>query len=250
MRSDIDSEIYVEPPRGFEKFDESGKSYVLKLKRALYGTKQASRMWQLKLRSHLIEHMGFTNSSHDPCLFSRRWDDGTVILVGVYVDDIIVAHNGKLQWFIDKFTGPKGFRGKHVGPLSWFLGMSVEQGSDHKVEVHQEQYISKLMEKFAPARESSMVKHAMPCNPLVFQQLTTAKNDAERDKMAKLPYLQLIGSLLYLSTALRLDRTSPITCLYSALSCTTPVLMLTTQLSTYCCMSTTPNTTDSTSMAR
>ena len=92
--SDIDSEIYVEPPKGFEKYDENGKSYVLKLKRALYGTKQASRMWQLKLRSHLITKMGFTNSSHDPCLFSRHWDDGTVILVGVYVDDIILAHNG------------------------------------------------------------------------------------------------------------------------------------------------------------
>ena len=75
-QSDIDSEIYVEPPKGFEKYDENGKSYVLKLKRALYGTKQASRMWQLKLRSHLITKMEFTNSSHDPCLFSRHWDDG------------------------------------------------------------------------------------------------------------------------------------------------------------------------------
>ena len=112
-QSDIDSEIYVEPPRGFEKYDEHGKSYVLKLKRALYGTKQASRMWQLKLRSHLISKMGFTNSSHDSCLFSRHWDDGTVILVGVYVDDIILAHNGKLSWFINEFTGPKGFRAKH-----------------------------------------------------------------------------------------------------------------------------------------
>ena len=198
-QSDIDSEIYVEPPKGFEKYDENGKSYVLKLKRALYGTKQASRMWQLKLRSHLITKMGFTNSSHDPCLFSRHWDDGTVILVGVYVDDIILAHNGKLDWFIKEFTGPNGFRAKHVGPLSWFLGMSVHQGSDYSVEANQEQYITKLVEKFAPARTASLVKHAMPCNPLVFQKLSTAKDDSERDKMAKLPYLQLIGSLLYLT---------------------------------------------------
>ena len=204
-QSDIDKDIYVEPPRGFEKYDKHGNPYVLKLKRALYGTKQASRMWQLKLRSHLIDNMGFTNSTHDPCLFSRHWDDGTTIIVGVYVDDIVVAHNGKLKWFIDEFTGPKGFRGKHVGPLSWFLGMSVEQGSDYTVDLHQEQYLTKLLEKFVPARESSLIKHAMPCNPLTFQRLTTAKNDAERDKMAKLPYLQLIGSLLYLSTMTRPD---------------------------------------------
>ena len=204
-QSDIDSVIYVEPPRGFEKYDKDGKSYVLKLKRALYGTKQASRMWQLKLRSHLINHMGFTNSSHDPCLFSRRWEDGTVMILGVYVDDIVLAHNGKLAWFIDEFTGPKGFRAKHVGPLSWFLGMSVEQGSDYSVRVDQVQYIEKLIEKFAPARVASMIKHSMPCNPLTFQQLSTAKNDTERDKMKSLPYLQLIGSLLYLSTMSRPD---------------------------------------------
>ena len=57
---------------------------MLKLRKALYGTKQASRMWQLKLRSHLVDKMGFTNSNNDPCLFSRRWDDGSVILIGKY----------------------------------------------------------------------------------------------------------------------------------------------------------------------
>ena len=170
-QSEIDSDIYVEPPQGYEKYDENGKSYVLKLNKSLYGTKQASRMWQLKLRSHLVENMGFTNSTHDPCLYSRKWDDGSKILVGVYVDDIVVAHNGKLDWFVDNFTGPKGFRGKHVGPLSWFLGMSVEQGSDYSIIVHQEQYITKLLEKFVPSNKSSLIKHAMPCNPLTFQHL-------------------------------------------------------------------------------
>jgi len=205
-QSDIDKDIYVEPPPGFGKdgkFDKdgkNGKSYVLKLKKSLYGTKQASRMWQLKLRNHLVNNMGFTNSTHDPCLFSRRWDDGTVMIVGVYVDDIVVAHNGKLAWFVEEFTGPKGFRAKHIGPLSWFLGMSVEQGSDFSVTLHQEQYIIKMIERFIPTRTASVIKHAMPCNPLTFQKLTTAKSEAERAKMRSLPYLQLIGSLLYLTT--------------------------------------------------
>ena len=39
----------------------------------------------------------------------------------------------------------------------------------------------------------------MPCNPITFQQITTAKTEAEREKMKKLPYVQLIGSLLYLT---------------------------------------------------
>ena len=36
----IDNEIYVEPPRGFETKDKEGNECVLKLRKALYGTKQ------------------------------------------------------------------------------------------------------------------------------------------------------------------------------------------------------------------
>ena len=198
-QSEIDSEIYVDPPPGIPGYE--GK--VLKLKKSLYGTKQASRMWQLKLRSKLVE-MGFTNSSHDPCLFSKVDDDGKTMLVGVYVDDIILAHDASnprnLNWFIDEFTGPRGFRSKHVGPLSWFLGVEVDQANDYSITINQNQYVQKLVERFVPTRESSTIKHSMPCNPLTFQQLSTATTDEQRDKMKRLPYLQLIGSLLYLST--------------------------------------------------
>ena len=205
-QSEIDSDIYVEPPRGYEQSDVHGDTYVLKLKKALYGTKQASRMWQLKLRAYLVEHMGFSNSSNDPCLFSRRDSDDSVLIVGVYVDDIIVAHNNKkLKWFVDKFTGPGGFRAKHIGALSWFLGVSVEQKSDCTVSISQIQYVQKLVDKFISTNPSSTVKQSMPCNPLKFPKLTTAKTDSERAKASKLPYLQLIGSLLYLSTMTRPD---------------------------------------------
>ena len=205
-QSDIDSDIYVEPPKGYEQTDQHDDTYVLKLKKALYGTKQASRMWQLKLRSYLVKHMGFTNSSNDPCLFCRRDSDGSVLIVGVYVDDIILAHNGKkLSWYIDKFTGPEGFRAKHIGSLSWFLGVSVEQHQDMTVHLSQTQYVQKLYEKFINTSSSSTIKHSMPCNPLKFPKLTTAKSDSERNKASKLPYLQLIGSLLYLSTMTRPD---------------------------------------------
>jgi hypothetical protein len=194
-QADIDSEIYVDPPKGYPEYE--GK--VLKLKKSLYGTKQASRMWQLKLRSKLIE-MGFSNSPHDPCLFSRRTDSGSIILIGVYVDDIVLAHNERdLDWFIKTFTGPKGFNAKHVGPLSWFLGMEVDQAPDYTIKINQTQYLEKLVERFVPTNKGSVIKHAMPCNPLTFQTLTTAKDEAERDKAKRLPYLQLIGSLLYLT---------------------------------------------------
>ena len=206
-QSEIDKIIFVDPPKGYPQQSPDGTPCVLKLRKALYGTKQASRMWQLKLRSHLVDKMGFTNSTHDPCLFSRRVD-GSVLVVGVYVDDIIVSHNGikHLEWFSrSEFTGPNGFRAKHVGTLSWFLGVEVTQHDDYTVTLSQSQYVKKLVERFVPARPASLIKHAMPCNPLTFQSLTCASNDVERDKASRLPYMQLIGSLLYLSTMTRPD---------------------------------------------
>ena len=205
-QSEIDKVIYVEPPKGYPQVSPNGSPCVLKLRKALYGTKQASRMWQLKLRKHLVDNMGFSNSTHDPCLFSRRVDD-SILVVGVYVDDIIVSHNGAkhLEWFNQHFTGPKGFRAKHVGPLSWFLGVEVTQSKDFTVTLSQTQYVKKLLERFMPARPASMLKHAMPCNPITFQSLTCASTDVDRDKAARLPYMQLIGSLLYLSTMTRPD---------------------------------------------
>ena len=55
-QSDIDAEIYVEAPPGkFVSKDSKGRPNVLKLKKALYGTKQASKLWQDTLVNHLLK---------------------------------------------------------------------------------------------------------------------------------------------------------------------------------------------------
>ena len=66
-QADIDAEIYVESPKGYESKGRDGKYRVLKLQKALYGTKQAARLWQETLVAKL-KAMGFTQSPNDPCL--------------------------------------------------------------------------------------------------------------------------------------------------------------------------------------
>ena len=198
-QADIDAEIYVEPPKGFEAKDDNGDPMVLKLRKALYGTKQASRQWAVTLRKFLVDELKFTNSTHDPCLFTRVERDGRKMIIGVYVDDLLVCYHEKasLDRFSKQFTGK--FRASNLGPLSWFLGVSVSQGSDYRITLDQFQYIDKMLERFVPTNPGSVIKHCMPCNPLTFQKLSTATTDEERDKAARLPYLQLVGSLLYLT---------------------------------------------------
>lgn len=48
--------------------------------------------------------MGFFNSSYGPCLFSQKDSDSSVLIIGVYVDDVILVRDGEeVNWFIDKF---------------------------------------------------------------------------------------------------------------------------------------------------
>ena len=208
-QSEIDAEIYVEaPPGGFTPYDDQGRPQVLKLKKALYGTKQASRLWQDKLVNHLTKKMGFKRLNYDPCLFIKHSNDASHdMIVGVYVDDVVVAHNSlaQLRWFMEEFTGRQGFRSKHLGKLSWFLGMAVDQHADHSITVHQTKYTEKLLDKFIPSHATSSKSHTMPCNPEIFQRLSTSHDTQEKERLTKLPYLELVGSLLYLSTMTRPD---------------------------------------------
>ena len=56
-------------PTGFYYKDSDNKSdYVLRLKRNLYGLKQASFNWY-ELLTVGLEHVGFIQSKSDPCLF-------------------------------------------------------------------------------------------------------------------------------------------------------------------------------------
>ena len=205
-QSDIDAVIYVEaPPGNFTPKDSQGRPKVLKLRKALYGTKQASKLWQDTLIRHL-KTMGFHQLKNDPCIFMMKVRSHTLI-VGVYVDDVVLAHDSPelLRWFTAKFTGVGGFNATHKGKLDWFLGMGVDHHSDGSITIDQSKYCEKMLGKFIPSHSTSSRSHTSPCNPDSFQRLTTSRNPAEREKLSKLPYLELVGSLLYLSTMTRPD---------------------------------------------
>jgi hypothetical protein len=55
----------------------------------LYGLKQAPRAWNAKLDSTL-KKMGFKQSKHEAAIY-RKGSEGSVLLVGVYVDDLIIV---------------------------------------------------------------------------------------------------------------------------------------------------------------
>jgi hypothetical protein len=87
LSDDLKEEVYVHQPSGFAIPGKEGK--MLRLRKTLYGLRQASRVWNAKLDSTL-KGMGFGPSPHEAAIY--RWGNGgNSLLVGVYVDDLITG---------------------------------------------------------------------------------------------------------------------------------------------------------------
>jgi len=72
---------------------EERKEYmVCKLKRSIYGLKQASRQWYLKFND-IIVSFGFKENIVDRCIYLRVSGSKFIFLI-LYVDDILLATNG------------------------------------------------------------------------------------------------------------------------------------------------------------
>ena len=80
-QADVKVPIFLHTPQGVVFEDHSS---VLKLKKNLYGLKDARRTWWQYLSEGLVE-MGFTQCQTDQCVFLK---DDVIILI--YVDDCCI----------------------------------------------------------------------------------------------------------------------------------------------------------------
>ena len=65
----LNEEVFVEQPKGFQ--DPHFLDHVFRLKKTLYGLKQASRAWYDRLTTYLLDH-GFKRGQADRTLFVKR----------------------------------------------------------------------------------------------------------------------------------------------------------------------------------
>eukprot|EP00253_Pinus_taeda_P006556 PITA_06556 len=87
LNGEIEEEVYIDQPKGFETFDH--ESHVCRLKRALYGLKQAPHAWYTRINSYFTG-LGFTKSEVDVNLYNIVVKCKLLIIV-LYVDDLILT---------------------------------------------------------------------------------------------------------------------------------------------------------------
>jgi hypothetical protein len=141
LNGELQEEVFVHHSDGFIKVGSEHK--VFKLKKALYGLHQASRAWYAKLDITLIE-LGFSKIPSKPAIYKRFRE--SQLIVGVYVDDLIVT--GAVYDNINEFKKEMAlvFKMSDLGLLQYYLGIEVRQSGD-SITLSQGAYAKKILEK-------------------------------------------------------------------------------------------------------
>jgi len=98
---------------------------VCRLVKALYGFKQASKTWYIKMDKHLQDRV-FRGSFYDFNLYVKR-DDGDVVLLVIYVDDIIITSSKARPITKVKSKLCSTFDTTDLDLLHYCLGVEVQQ---------------------------------------------------------------------------------------------------------------------------
>ncbi|GJR74209.1 retrovirus-related pol polyprotein from transposon TNT 1-94 [Tanacetum coccineum] len=116
LNGPLKEEVYVAQPDGFVDPDHPEKVY--RLRKTLYGFKQAPRAWYDELSNFLMSK-GFSKGTIDPTLFTIRYRDD-ILLVQIYIDDIIFGT-----------SDPQSPRGIFINQAKYALEILKKNGIDN-----------------------------------------------------------------------------------------------------------------------
>jgi hypothetical protein len=185
LNGELLEDVYVEQPPGFVKKGEEHK--VLHLIKALYGLRQAPRAWYSKLDSSLLK-LGFTRSTSEHAVYLRGHGERRLI-VGVYVDDLVITGGNQQDIYKFKQEMKSTFQMSDLGLSKYYLGLEVMQ-SKEGITVCQRAYATKILDV---AGLSDCKPSETPMEPRLKLSKTSAAPAVNPTQ-----YRSIVGSLRYL----------------------------------------------------
>lgn len=161
---------------------------MCRLKKSLYGLRQAPRNWFSKLSSTL-KNLNFQQSLSDYSLFTHI-TVSTITLVLVYVDDLLLAGNDRKKIEHLKLMLSNTFKMKDLGDVRYFLGLEISR-SPAGFFVSQKKYTVDLLDEFGLTTASTL---KLPMD--IHLRLNTDTGEFLKDPH---PYQRLLGKLIYLT---------------------------------------------------
>ncbi|KAI3461498.1 hypothetical protein Pfo_018161, partial [Paulownia fortunei] len=147
----------------------------------------------------------YTRRKYNHCVYLHKLQDGSFIYLLLYVDDILIASQSQME--IDKLKAQlnQEFEMKDLGKAKKILGIEISRDRTRgKLCLTQKQYLKKVLQCFGMTESSKPVSTPLAPHLKISAQLSP-KNDEEREYMAKVPYANAVGSLMYAMMCTRPD---------------------------------------------
>ncbi|GKC05193.1 retrotransposon protein, putative, ty1-copia subclass [Tanacetum coccineum] len=121
LNGHIFEEVYMVQPEGF--VNPKYPNRVCKLKRSIYGLKQASRQWNKRFDDE-IKKFRFTQNHDEPCVYKKASGSNVAFLI-LYVNDILIMGNHiPMLQDVKSYLG-KCFAMKDLGEAAYVLGIKI-----------------------------------------------------------------------------------------------------------------------------
>jgi hypothetical protein len=140
LNSRLDENVWVQLPTGYEN-----GSKACRLKKGIYGLKQAARLWALEVRK-LLQELGYHMIPADECLY---WHPQKGVYVATHVDDFLIlgANKNAIQELKDQLSSR--FTMKDLGQCHTFLGIEITRDRNNRmIHLCQKSYIEKVLQVF------------------------------------------------------------------------------------------------------
>ena len=200
LQGELEEEIYLKQPDGF--IDKDQPDHVCKLKKSIYGLKQAARCWNNSIDSYLLAN-GYEKSTADPCIYIKSVVSASgkinFVIIAIYVDDMIFLSNNVEMLKKKKAAIAKRFKVEDLGEIHHVLGMTVTRNRRLRtLSISQKTYLQGVLKRF------EMENCKAVSTPLEFGKKYEALSKEEKSVDVK-KYQMAIGCLNYATLISRPD---------------------------------------------
>ncbi|CAI7756206.1 unnamed protein product [Closterium sp. NIES-53] len=204
LQGSLHEEIWPRRPPGFTGLFLPGTQW--RIRRPVYGLRQAPREWHDTLRTTLAA-LGFAPSTADPSLFLLTDTSLPPFYIVVYVDDLVFATADTAGLAHVKSELQKRHTCTDLGELRSNLGLHITQDRARRtITLTQSHMVQQVLQRFDFTYSSPQA------TPLSTRHSLSALPSDESVELSG-PYPELVGYLMYLRTCTRPDLAYPLSIL-------------------------------------
>jgi hypothetical protein len=143
-----------------------------------------------------MTEQGYSRCHSDHCVYFKRLENGSYIILLLYVDGMLVVGSNMKYINILKKKLANSFAMKDLGATKKILGMRITRDrKNHKLTLSQGEYTEKVLERFTMQNEKLVRTHLASHFKLTKE--ICPKTREEIEYMFRVPHSSAIGSLMY-----------------------------------------------------